>query len=310
MPSPLSELIKLNDQRVSDVEGISDLLQDAPFFRAIVADEASNGTTHKYLKETGAPTVGFRAINDGRVHDNSEDTIVSIDLKILDASFHVDKRIADEYEKGGPDAWIQRELQRHIRAAFAQGEQQVIYGSGNDADGFTGLADASTIDDLNDPMVVNAGGSSNLSSVYAVRSVGDMTDFLLVMGLGGRIDVPAYFMQLMDGSVTGKFPAYVQPADALLGVQVGSAYSVGRIANIDDGSNTLDDSLMSQLLSKAPATRPFTHLLMNRRSHQQLQASRTATNPTGQPAPFPTESFGIPIVVSDQVSSAETALTI
>jgi hypothetical protein len=47
-----------------------------------------------------------------------------------------------------------------------------------------------------------------------------------------------------------------------------------------------------------------------------LQASRTATNPTGAPAPFPENAFGIPIVVTDAlpideatVNSTTTATT-
>jgi hypothetical protein len=49
-------------------------------------------------------------------------------------------------------------------------------------------------------------------------------------------------------------------------------------------------------------------LVMNRRSLQQLQASRTATNPTGSPAPFPQSAFNLPIVVSDAVTNSESVL--
>jgi len=48
---------------------------------------------------------------------------------------------------------------------------------------------------------------------------------------------------------------------------------------------------------------------MGRAQQHRLQTSRTATNPTGFPAPFPQEAFGIPIVVSEALAQNETAIT-
>jgi hypothetical protein len=307
-PIPLSEMIKINDQNVSDVDGISDLLQDAPFLAAMYAQPASNGTQHKYLKETRAPVVGFRAANDGIEHDSSEDTLVTIALAILDASHHHDQELVNQY-KFGPDAFMAREGNRHLQAGFFVTEQQLFYGqAAGAANGFTGLADATTIDALADEMVVNGGGSTALSSVFLVRSVPADTDFTVIMGNDGNITMGNVYQQMMSGSVTGLFNALVQPIAAYLGAQIGSIYSVGRICNLDDGSNSLDDALISDAIAKFPAGRQPTHLAMNRRSRQQLQASRTATTTTGAPAPFPMESFGVPIVTTDGIINDETAL--
>ena len=71
----------------------------------------------------------------------------------------------------------------------------------------------------------------------------------------------------------------------------------------------MTDALLAQLIEKFPAGRGPNYLVMNRRSLRQLQASRTATNPTGAPAPFPSEAFGIPIVVTDAISSTEALLS-
>jgi len=311
-PLPLAELVKINDQNVSDVAGITDLLQDAPFFAAVLADLSSNGTDHKYLKEVTAPVVGFRDPNDGRDHDHGADELVTINLKILDASFHVDSAIADQFDTKpygkGRDAFMADQANRHLRAAFKAAELQMINGLGQDAKGFVGLVDADTINNSDDAMVVNAGGSTTLSSVYLIRSVTDRTGFLLVTGNEGRINVGDEYQQMMAGAVGGKFNAYVQPIDAWLGAQLGSIHSVGRIANLDAGSNTLTDDLIADAIALFPEEAPPTHLVMNRRSNAQLQKSRTATNPTGAPAPFPTESFEIPIVRTSSVLNAETAV--
>jgi hypothetical protein len=47
-------------------------------------------------------------------------------------------------------------------------------------------------------------------------------------------------------------------------------------------------------------------IVMNRTALAELRDSRTATNPSGAPAPFPTEAFGIPIVVTDILGDGET----
>ncbi len=82
----INDLILINDMNLSDVEGITDLTNEAPVLARMPAVSASNGTQHKYLKETGAPNVGFRAVNTGREFDHSVDTLVSIDMKFIDAS--------------------------------------------------------------------------------------------------------------------------------------------------------------------------------------------------------------------------------
>lgn len=301
----LAELATINDQAVADID-VSDIFNLAPFLAALAATTASNGTTHKYLKETGAPVVGFRDANDGRDHDVSEDTLVTVTLKILDATFKVDQALADEY-KDGPAAWISREARRHLRQAFREAEEQIINGTGNDADGFTGLADA--LDQLADAMVLGNGGSSACTSVYMLRTDNDLSHVTSVLGRSGNISIGTTFQDMVAGSSTGTFPAYVTPITAWLGLQIGSAKSVARLANIDDGSNKLDDDALSLLYELFPAEIEPNLIVLNKRSRRQLQQSRTATGPTGAPAPWPTEWEGIPIVQTSSIGVAETAVT-
>jgi hypothetical protein len=46
-------------------------------------------------------------------------------------------------------------------------------------------------------------------------------------------------------------------------------------------------------------------IAMNRNALRLLRQCRSAYSPTGAPAPFPAEAFGIPIVVTDQILSTE-----
>lgn len=302
----LADLVKLNDLNLGPEE-VSDLLDDAPLLAALAAGEASNGTDHKYLKETGAPVVGFRAVNDGRENDASEDTLVTINLKIFDASFAIDKAVADAFQKGGPQALIAREAKRHLKAAFFGAESQLIYGTDEDALGFVGLAEATTVDALADEMVTDAGGTTadTASSVWLIRT-NDDADCKLIAGNEGKITVDETVVQRVEGATTGFYPAYWTPIQGWLGLMIGGARSVGRIVNLtEDSGKGLTDDLIYSALATFPSGRQPNLIVMNRRSLEQLRKSRTATNPTGNPAPRPTDVDGIKIVSTDAIVSTE-----
>lgn len=303
----LTDLIEINDRNLADIE-VTDLLDDAPLMKALAAATSSNGTKHQYTKETGAPIVGFRSANAGRENGASADTLVSIDLHILDASFAIDKAIADAF-KGGPEALIAREGKRHLKAAFFKAEQQFLNGTvGGAAAGFSGLADSLV---LANGMVVNAGGTTAAtgSSVYLVRTNADGVDCTAITGEDGQIMLGETVTQQLTDSAGKYYPGYWTPCQTWLGMQIGSAYSVGRIANITaDSGKTLTDELIYSALALFPAARQPNLIVMNRRSLTQLRNSRTATNATGAPAPRPTEVEGIPIVVTDAITSTEALL--
>ena len=131
-----------------------------------------------------------------------------------------------------------------------------------------------------------------------------------VYGNNGSLELSDVAEQrILDGS-NNPFTAYVQELLAYPGLQVASLYSIGRIKKLTaDAGHTLTDDLVAELLSKFPVgVRPDV-LLMSRRSLRQLQDSRTATNATGAPAPFPTESFGVPVAPTDAITDTE-ALTL
>jgi len=307
---------------ISEIE-VSDLLRESPLIAALPMQESSDGTTHRYVKETGAPVVGFRAPNAGLDLDSSDDTAVSVSLKGLDWSWMVDVLVADAWRRGGREAYIAREGKRFLRAALFAFEKQIINGivgasdsaaASGSASGFAGFRDAATVDALADAMVVTAGaGTADLnSSVWLVRLAEDGvsgvykgdTGGLMAMSIGETTVVQRI---VNPGTDNKQFPAYYTPAACWLGLQVGSAYDIGRIANCSVAVPLTDD-LISQGIAKFPVGHAPTHILMGRRSRQQLQDSRTATTTTGQPAPFPEDSFGIPIITTDAITATEEIL--
>lgn len=292
---------------LSDAE-VTDLVQAVPFLDILPMEESSNGETHKYAKETGAPVVGFRAPNVGRDLDSSADTVVTVTLKILDWSYDMDIAIAKAWRKGGSEALNRREGLRHLKSALVAFEKQVIYGTTafGDASGFTGMIQASTVDALADALTIDATGTTadTASSVWAVRiGPNDLTG--VYKGDGAfTIGETTTIQKTSSGSLT--YPALYTPASTWLGMQVGSIYSMGRIVNVtEDSGKGLTDALMARLWAEFPVGRKPTHWVMNRRSQMQLRASRTATNPSGQPAPFPTDWEGTPIVVVESIVNTE-----
>lgn len=301
----LADVVKINDQNVRDA-GVSDIFNQAPFLAALNACTASNGTKHSYLKETGAPVVGFRAANAGIDVTTDTDTRVDLDLSYLDAMVKIDKQLAESGK--GVDYHLGRKSQRNLRAAFYKAEQQILNGG---AGGFNGFAQALS---ALGSMCITAGGSGVRTSVYAVRTTPDETDVCVVMGNDGEIDIEPYYLTLLTDGDGKQFNGYVVPIDGFIGLQVGGAKSIARLANVGTGA-TLTDVMLQSLFDLFPASAPPTHFVMNTRSRGQLQASRSTLNTAGSGklltmhAATPVDWNGIPIVCVESLGNAETAVT-
>lgn len=289
---------------------ISDLTNSAPFFLSLPMEPSSNGNVHKYSKETGAPVVGFRTENNGRDLDHSEDTSVTVNLKILDFGWEIDVATAHAWKRGKDDK-IAREGRRHLREAMFMAETQYFGGTvGGDAAGFTGFADASGLNGLSDAMVVGAGGTTagTGSSVYFIRK-GIDRGVAAVMIEEAPFEIGETLRQQVVGANSKKHWAYCTDAFSWMGLQIGGAYSVGRIANLtEDAGKGLTDTLLSAMLEKFPTDQQPDEIVMNRRSRRQWKDSRTATRTDGADAPLPTEYEGIPVTVVESITNTETLL--
>lgn len=307
----LNGLIQINNLNLADIN-VTDLLQDAPVLQRMVAVPASQGgTLHKYIKQVVASGVAFREPNAGIANAAPQQEEVEVTCKYLDGSFHRDIAIADGY-RGGRAAYMQNETRKALLSLFAGLEQQIL--KGTDAPvtgtGFNGMRNYAFTENLSNDMVVDAGGNGG-RSVWLVRSTED--DVAIVAGNDGTLQFdfdPETIQKIITDTSTGAgFNAVSAALGGWFAVQFGSRYSLGRIANIDGTSNsTLTDDYIAEALSKFPSSRQPNLIVMDRVSWYELQASRTATNPTGAPAPFPLDAFGIPIVASDHLKTDESAL--
>jgi hypothetical protein len=262
------------------------------------------GVNYKTLVRTALPTVAFRAANQGAVASKGIYENRLFETFMFNPRWECDKMVADMYEDGAA-AFIALEAQGIMESSWQYLGKQFYYGSaqGGDTLGFPGLL--AGYDSTN--MVVDAGGTtaSTGSSAWLVRF--GPRDITWVYGGNGQLALqPLQEQRVLDGS-SNPYTAYVQEILARPGLQFTRIYSACRIKKLTaDSGKGLTDALISQAIAKFPVGLPPDFIFCTRRSLQQLQASRTATNPTGSPAPIPNESFGIPILPTDSILNTES----
>ena len=307
----LLDIAKLNGSDTI-VGLIEETLTYAPEVQILPA-RTIRGTTYKIASRVSYPGVGFRAANEGSTPTKSEFENQLIECYILSGAVQADVAVARAYEDG-EQAWKDVESVGVMRQAMIELGSQVIYGTSVDSKGFPGLQAIHTA--FNAGLVVDAGGTTGgtASSVYGINT--DTQGVQLVFGAGTTFELGEW--RIENVGTSSVYPAHVANLTAWVGMQVGSKYSVGRLkdATADSGAGVTDAKL-AELLSKYPVGYRPNYWLMNRRSAYQLQVSRSASSvqngvktSSGSEifAPLPTESNGIPIVITDSILNDE-ALT-
>jgi hypothetical protein len=320
MPNPnLLDLAKLKDH--DKVVGLLEEVADsAPEVFAIPARTVT-GTSYKISGRHTNPGVGFRQANDGWTPGKSSYFSRIIECKIFGGVINADKAVALA-DEDGPEAFRSREALGVANQAVLELGQQTIYGTATDANGFPGLKElhaqlsAERVQLGLTAIEVDATGTSagTGSSVYMIKT-GPM-GVQYVFGGGDAFRMGEWTEQQV--TVNNKqLPCFVNDLTAWAGLQAASIHSVGRLFDLTaDSGKTLSDSLLWQLWHKFPLGHKPDLILMSRRSSQQLQTSRTVViNANGntrggnnvENIPAPADNFnGIPIVVTDSITDAET----
>ena len=297
----VAEVVAINGQDFDSGE-FSDILNDAPALAAMGVKESSNGKDHKYVKKTAPPIVGFIGNGVGRDFSKLTSIPVTDTLEAIDGSVMMPKVAADASDDR--EGVIQTEIMEHLKASMFEWEKQIFNGTFNAPTGFNGFADVVT-DLANTQSIDGQGTGTELTSVYMVRVNGSMNGIAPVMNY--NLEVGETIVTNGDPGDGLNQPMYYTPIMGYTGLQIGNNYSIVRIANLD-ASNALTDDLLSQALEKFPAGSTPTHIFANRAQRGALQRSRTTYSPTGQPAPLPSEYEGLPIIVTEALGQAETAL--
>ena len=266
------------------------------------------GLNYKTRVRITLPTVGFRQVGEGTAVSHSKTEQRLVECYLLNPQFEVDKAAAHAAEDGAA-AYLGEEADAMTKAAFQTLGKVFFYGADStygDAKGFPGLLQSH--DSTN--MIVDAGGTTDdvATSVWGVRW--GPQDLRWVLGLGGSAEVTdPQEVRLVDGS-GNPYTGYRSELLLRPGLQVGTLRSVARIKKLTtDSGKGLTDALLDDLLDLFPPGYPPTAIYMHKRSRKQWKQSRTATSPTGAPAPWPDSVDGpegtIPVFITDSISKIE-----
>jgi hypothetical protein len=276
------------------------------------------GLNFRARVRTSLPTVNFRAANSGSKPSASTFEARLYECFLMNPKWFCDKAEADCFEDGAP-VFIAMEGVGMMESAMLTLSKQFYYGSGvaggsvGDPLGFPGLCDAvdaaMCID--NGGTSLGTGASSSIStSVWAVRW--GIRDVSWLWGNNGQlllspvVEIPAF----PDPQTAGAFfTAYHQEINCRPGLQVSSKWSCARVANVtSDAGKGLTDKVLGALKALFPPQAQPHAYFCTVAAIEQLRASRTAVNVTGQPPTTPTDFEGVPILATNGISNAEPIL--
>lgn len=280
------------------------------------------GTSYRTVGRDTYPAVGFRNANEGLTYGKSTFLNRLHETRLFGGNLRVDVAVAEADEQG-PEHLKAVEANGIMRSAMIELGQQFYYGVSNDAKGFPGLqafhtAFSTELSDRSiDEITVDAGGTTadTGSSVYGVKFGNDGVQ--LIVGQAGKFGLGEWFQQMV-GDGTTDYLAWVNSIIAWLGLQAANPYCIGRIKDLTaDSGKGLTDSLGQDLLAKWPIGFRPDVFFCNRRSAAQLQKSRNVVITSGVPqnqqaatstqivAPWPSDLAGIPLIVTDSITSTE-----
>jgi hypothetical protein len=262
-----------------------------------------NGTSFKTLHRTGLPTTQFRNANEGVETTKSSYINKLVECFFLDGKMEIDVAVAQADEQGVAHAQM-IEADGHAQAAIQHLGKQVWYGTSNDVKGFPGAQ--SLVDSA---YVLDAGGTSagTGSSVYGVR-VGEKHG-TMIFGRDSVLTLGDWRQQRITRS-SKEMDAWVNSIQGWVGFQWVNKDSICRLKDCTaDSTKTCTDAKLAELLSQLKWVPDY--WFMTRRSRYQIQLDRAAGSNTsgnsGKPmGPLPSESNGIPIIVTDSLLNTET----
>lgn len=278
---------------------------------AVIGARTIKGTSYKTVDRTSLPATGFANANEGIVPAKSAFAVKTVECFIFRGAINVDKAVAMANEDG-PAALQAVEASGVGLSAGIEIGKQVWYGIDEDSKGFPGLRALCPAG-----MKIDATGTTAAtgSSVFGVKFGPQHVQ--MIYGGGSVLSLPPFKEQSVTDASGGQYDAYVSNLTAWIGMQCVHPYSIGRIYNLTaDAGKGLTDALLADLLALYPVGFTPDAWFMSRRSRTQLQKSRTVVlqgngvkgsvgSAEGLVAPLPTEAFGIPIVVTDNLLNTE-----
>lgn len=252
-------------------------------------------TTYTALVRTANPTVGFRHMNQGVSDSKATFAPKIFQAFSLDHQVKLDRAMKEDLGEAGFGRLMAEHTAGAMEAAFATISKQIYYGNPEADKGFPGLLEQYSADSDHE---VNVTGSNNKFSVWMVNA--SLGNSALISG-GGRQALfeqgPWELKDLTDddGNVYQGFASWLYGS---VGFELKNKHAAVRAKNVSnsDSGKGVTDLVLNEMYTKfiRNGNRPNA-IFMPPEGVELLRKSRTATNPTGEPAPRPTDWNGIPI---------------
>lgn len=305
----LLDLTKANghDRSVGLIESVTTVAPEL----AIIPGRVISGTSYKTLDRNALPATGFTHANQGIAAGKSGFAVKTVQCYIFRGAVNADKAIADAWD-GGRGSYQALEASGVARSAGIEIGKQIWYGTSEDTKGFPGAQALVT-----SAQTYDATGSTadTGSSVYGLKLGPQYVQ--MIYGGNQTLALAPFREQSVFDIDGGQYAAYVSELTSWIGLQAVHPCAIGRIKNLTAQTGKgLTDAVIANWLATFPVGFAPDVLFMNRRSRLQLQLSRsvvlngdgkagTVGSAMGLTAPLPTEAFGIPIVVTDNILSTE-----
>lgn len=305
---------------------IDNLTKSAGILRTATVGYANNGLFHKYNFATALPTASIRSINGSVTPTTTTFDLKQLDLKELITLETVDATLA-KGDPSGPDGYMNKVAPGHMESLAQAAEKSIVYGLNGTygaVDGFKGFHDlAKEAETARSLSVIDAGGTSNTTSIFAVHWKPEVCQLVIPSGIaaGGDLVVSTVMnngqvtLMVTNTSTGAQMPVYQVMYQMMLALQAGSNYSVHRIIGVDSGSNAPTaaeiDTLVDLVKGDSSNTILYTSRL-GKRAMQTLKATKFFTQAVQDQNMNTMLDFwnGIPVIVSDNILETETKATV
>ena len=317
----LVDLAKLQDPN-GNLATIAEVLEESnPILEDAQWMEANGKTSHDIVRRLSLPSGSIRTLNNGVAAEVSNTVHVVEGMEMLESWSQCDKALADM--SGNSALFRSNEAKAFLEGMGQTYAESMVYGNASttpgEIDGFaTRMA---TIDA--DGVVIDGGGSSTLTSIYAVQWGANKVMGIYPMGGAGNVGITHTDLgeQILTNSTTSlDYLGYKDHFKIHGGIAVYNSKCIGRYANINTtvgGANAFDEDYLIRLTNRMlNGGRGVTYYVSTEILSQMQIRLKDKTNvwfSSGKGNGLSGEEImffmGHPVKMVDQILNAETEIT-
>lgn len=259
-PTLLDVVNRLKPDGSVETDIVEMLVESNPMLDDMAWIECNDGTTHKTIVRTGLPTNTWRKLNYGVQPSKSKTAAVRDNTAMLENYADVDADLVNA--SGDPKAFRQSEDAAFVESMSQDMQEAMIYGNTEvHPEHFTGIAPRLSEKSANSGKnIIDAGGSSNLTSIYMIVWGPKTVHGLYPKGSIAGLQYTDKGQVTLQDAAGGNYEGFRSHYKWNAGLSVKDWRYVVRIANIDvtalkadltTGPNLVD--LITQAIETLPA---------------------------------------------------------